>query len=145
MRPGATFLVGTLLVPFVVTFAAAADDPIPITAYVPQTPRVSMECFPDPLRIILADLGKQFGKQVVVTSGHRTTRKTRKRSQHRTCKAADIRIHGVRPSTVAKAAKAHPLIGGVGTYCGRNGGIVHVDVGPPRTWHYCGKRRARRG
>jgi uncharacterized protein YcbK (DUF882 family) len=139
MRPSALILAGSFCLALTSTAVWAAKV-VPFTSYVPQTPRVSMSCFPKPLQTVLDDLGRQFGRQVVVTSGHRTTRSTRKGSQHRTCKAADIRIAGVSPGTIARVARKNPMVGGVGTYCGRSAGIVHVDVGPPRSWHYCGRK-----
>jgi uncharacterized protein YcbK (DUF882 family) len=114
------------------------------TAFVSQTPRVQMDCFPRDLQIVLRDLADKFGKPVIVTSGHRNNRATLKGSRHRTCTAADIKIPGVRPSELAKAARELPITGGVGTYCGRSASIVHVDVGPVRNWrYYCGGKKKR--
>ncbi|HUG61450.1 MAG TPA: D-Ala-D-Ala carboxypeptidase family metallohydrolase [Methylomirabilota bacterium] len=101
-----------------------------------------MECFPPALQSILKDLGTQFGQPVVVTSGHRGAGRARRGSQHRACAAADIRIPGVSAGSIAKYARAHAKVGGVGTYCGRRTGLVHVDIGPRRSWHHCGRRRS---
>ncbi|MDP4594050.1 MAG: D-Ala-D-Ala carboxypeptidase family metallohydrolase, partial [Beijerinckiaceae bacterium] len=57
-------------------------------------------------------------------SGHRT--RGRRRSMHRFCKAADIRVAGVRPSQLARFARTIPGINGVGTY--RRKSIVHIDT-----------------
>ena len=35
---------------------------------------------------------------------------------------------------IVAAARTAPGIGGIGRYCN---GIVHVDIGPKRTWTYC--------
>ena len=59
------------------------------------------------------------------------------RSQHSRCYAADIRVPGVSESRILAAARSAPGIGGIGRYCN---GIVHVDVGPKRTWAHCGKK-----
>ena len=115
-----------------------------LVVYVSQTRAVKTECFPKALRSILQDLRKEFGKPIVVTSGHRSGRRASRGSQHRTCKAADLRIPGVSASSIARFARAHPLAGGVGTYCGSRTGLVHVDVGPRRDWHHCGRSKKRR-
>jgi uncharacterized protein YcbK (DUF882 family) len=53
---------------------------------------------------------------------------------HRHCLAADIRVPGIKDSTVIAIARSAPGIGGIGRYCN---GIVHVDVGPRREWTDC--------
>jgi uncharacterized protein YcbK (DUF882 family) len=116
-----------------------------LVAYVTQTKSVRTSCFPANLRSVLADIRKQFGSTVVVTSGARGASRARKGSLHRSCKAADIRVPGASASAVAKFARAHPLVGGVGTYCGSRTGLIHVDVGPRRSWFHCGGRRKKRG
>ncbi|HUH50161.1 MAG TPA: DUF882 domain-containing protein [Mycoplana sp.] len=107
-------------------------------AYATQTPRVRHNCFPGKLHAVLAYIAAKTGRRPLVTSGHRTG--GRRGSYHRKCMAADIRVPGVSVSKIVAAAKAAPGIGGIGTYCS---GIVHVDVGPSRRWHYCGGGRAR--
>lgn len=108
-------------------------------AYTKQTDNVRINCFPAQLRAVLATLHRRFGRRPVVTSGYRPRSG---RSMHAKCKAADIRIPGVKPGQIASYARSLGGIGGVGTYCST--GIVHVDVGPRRDWHYCTqiKRRA---
>lgn len=101
-------------------------------AYTKQTGRVKTKCFPRELKAALSGLEKRFGRDVVVTSGYRPKAG---RSQHAKCRAADIRIKGVKPSLIASYARKMKGIGGVGTYC-RNG-IVHIDVGPKRSWRHC--------
>jgi len=100
-------------------------------AYAPQTHKVAMGCFPTKLQVILAKLNHKYGKKVIITSGYRPHAG---HSQHAFCKAADIRIPGVKGTEIAKFARSIEGIGGVGTYCS---GIVHVDVGPRRDWHHC--------
>jgi uncharacterized protein YcbK (DUF882 family) len=102
------------------------------TPFVKQRSSVKTSCFPKKLVAVLADIESHYGKTVVVTSGHRPHAK-RRGSQHIPCKAADIRVPGVGRYALAKYAKTIPGVGGVGTYCRK--GIVHVDVGPKRTWH----------
>lgn len=99
---------------------------------VKQTTKVSTSCFPASLRRVLADLKAHFGKPVIVTSGFRSKAHNRRaggaaRSFHTSCMAADIQIAGVRPAAIARFARAHPSVGGVGTY--RHTRSVHVDVG----------------
>jgi uncharacterized protein YcbK (DUF882 family) len=128
------------------TFALAASptQDVAFVNYVPQTSRVAMSCFPASLKGVLRDLGKAFGRTVVVTSGHRGSRQARRGSQHRTCKAADVRIAGVSAGAIAKWARARGDVGGVGVYCGRRAGLVHIDVGPRRSWYHCGGSKKRR-
>ena len=103
-----------------------------VLAYAPQTPRVSSSCFPARLRGVLAHIAAQTGRRLVVTSGARHG--GRRGSYHRRCMAADIRVPGVPVRRIVAAARNAPGIGGIGTYCN---GIVHVDIGPRRRWHYC--------
>lgn len=98
-----------------------------------QTPSVSTQCLDSDLKQVLADLKSQFGATPIVTSGHRPVGK-RKGSYHPKCMAADVQIPGVSPRQVAAAAKKHPSIGGVGTYCHTRS--VHIDTGPERSWHW---------
>ncbi|MBD9374055.1 DUF882 domain-containing protein [Rhizobium sp. ARZ01] len=107
-------------------------------AYATQTPRVRHSCFPGRLQAVLAHIAAQTGRRPLVTSGHRSG--GRRGSYHRKCMAADIRVPGVSVRKIVAAAKSAPGIGGIGTYCN---GIVHVDVGPSRRWHYCGGGRGR--
>jgi uncharacterized protein YcbK (DUF882 family) len=87
-------------------------------------PHVVTRCFGPQLRNALDTIGRHFGREVEVTSGHRT--RGRRRSMHRFCKAADIRVAGVRPSQLARFARTIPGINGVGTY--RRKSIVHIDT-----------------
>jgi hypothetical protein len=100
--------------------------------YTVQTPRVRHRCFPGKLQGILSHIARQVGRRPLVTSGHRSA--GRRGSLHRKCLAADIRVPGVSVKRIVAAARSAPAIGGIGTYCN---GIVHVDVGPRRSWHYC--------
>lgn len=104
-----------------------------------QTDHVVTGCFPANLRAVLADISSQFGgKPVIVTSGHRHG--GRRGSYHRKCMAADIQIDGVSPGAIARYARAHPSVGGVGTYGHTRS--VHVDVGGRvYSWHGNGRRR----
>ena len=100
-------------------------------AYTLQRVSVRASCFPDQLKAILAHIAKATGKTPVVTSGHRPRSG---KSQHTNCLAADIRVPGVSEKRIVAAARSAPGIGGIGRYCN---GIVHVDIGPRRTWNYC--------
>nr|WP_298100543.1 DUF882 domain-containing protein [uncultured Shinella sp.] len=101
--------------------------------YTVQTTRVRHRCFPGKLRAVLSHIARHVGRRPLVTSGHRSN--GRRGSYHRKCLAADIRVPGVSVKSIVAAARSAPFIGGIGTYCN---GIVHVDVGPQRRWHYCG-------
>ena len=94
---------------------------------------VVTHCFDANLRSALETIARHFNTQVEVTSGYRTN--GRRRSMHRFCRAADIRVAGVRPSAVARFAKTLPGINGVGTY--RRKAIVHIDTRLQQmTWRY---------
>lgn len=105
--------------------------------YTVQRISVRTSCFPQRLGAILAHIAQETGRKPVVTSGHRPHSG---RSQHSHCYAADIRVPGVSDRRIIAAAAEAPGIGGIGQYCN---GIIHVDVGPKRTWNYCGKRKRR--
>ena len=96
-------------------------------------PSVRTRCFGPKLRNALNMIGRHYGRTVEVTSGHRT--RGRRRSMHRFCRAADIRVAGVRPSRLARFARRIPGINGVGTY--RRKSIVHIDTRLRRmVWRY---------
>lgn len=103
--------------------------------YTVQRVSVRTGCFPDRLEAILAHIAQKTGHKPMVTSGHRPHSGG---SQHSHCYAADIRVPGVSEKAVLLAAASAPGIGGIGRYCN---GIVHVDVGPKRSWVHCGKGR----
>ena len=100
-------------------------------AYGVQRPSVKVSCFPPKLQNILVHISKTTGRKLVITSGMRPHSGT---SQHHHCNAADFRIPGVSEKKILAAARSAPGIGGVGRYCN---GIVHVDVGPRRSWAHC--------
>ena len=81
--------------------------------------------------------GEFFHQIPVITSGFRTY--GRPGSYHRLCMAADFIVPGVSQEQIVKYLHHVPGVGGVGTYCGTK--IVHVDIGEPRDWAYCGLRR----
>ena len=103
--------------------------------YTVQRISVRTSCFPEKLGAVLAHIARETGHKPIVTSGHRPHSGD---SQHSHCYAADIRVPGVSEKAVLAAAADAPGVGGIGRYCN---GIVHVDVGPKRTWNYCGKGR----
>jgi uncharacterized protein YcbK (DUF882 family) len=111
-----------------------------VLPYSKQTVAVKGNCFPTRLLGVLAHIKKRTGRQPILTSGHRHG--GRSGSYHHKCMAADIRIPGLSDSAIIAAAKTAPGIGGIGRYCN---GIIHVDVGPKRTWSHCGSgKRTRR-
>ena len=94
----------------------------------------------------LCALARRYGK-VHVTSSCRTKKTNRsvKNSYHlhsRGCKAADVRIKGVRGRTILKWWGKN-IGGGRGYYGCRS--FVHVDTGENRTWNWnmCRKKRRR--
>lgn len=99
------------------------------------------------LRRLLATVGKHYGRPAIVSSGCRSYRHNRRvggarRSMHLRCMAADIKVSGVSKGSLRRYVSRLAGRGGVGTYCGRS--IVHLDVGPRRSWyHGCRKRRRR--
>lgn len=113
--------------------ASRADKSAVAKIYTIQTSRVRHRCFPGKLKAVLSHIARVVGRRPLVTSGHRSN--GRRGSYHRKCLAADIRVPGVSERRIVAAARSAPAIGGIGTYCN---GIVHVDVGPKRSWRYCG-------
>jgi hypothetical protein len=101
--------------------------------WVAAYPNVETDCFPIDLRNALDTIADHFGKTVEVTSGYRN--RGRRHSLHRSCMAADIRVAGVSPGTVASYAKTVPGINGVGTYHWVS--VTHVDTRAERfAWRY---------
>jgi len=101
--------------------------------WVAAYPNVETDCFPIDLRNALDTIAKHFGTTVEVTSGYRN--RGRRHSLHRSCMAADIRVAGVSPGTVASYAKTVPGINGVGTYHWVS--VTHVDTRAERfAWRY---------
>ena len=112
-----------------------------------QRPHVRVGCFPRGLVGLLRRVERRYGKPVIVTSGYRSARRNRmaggaRRSTHVRCMAADIQVKGVSKWRLAKYLRSLPGRGGVGTYCHTKS--VHIDIGKPRAWHYCKRRRSRR-
>lgn len=99
----------------------------------PAYPHVVTHCFSPTLRRALDIIGDHFNSEVQVTSGLRTN--GRRRSMHRSCAAADIRVVGVSPGTVARYAANVPGINGIGTY--RRVAVTHIDTRINRmAWRY---------
>lgn len=79
---------------------------------------------------VLQKIRAHFGKSVTITSAYRTPGKNKAvggetYSQHLYGKAADIKVKGIAPKTVAAyAEKLLPKKGGIGTYSS----FVHIDV-----------------
>ena len=80
--------------------------------FVTQTKRVHAKCFPTKLLQVLAFIDKETKGKVVVTSGHRPH--GRRKSLHRSCKAADIRVPGYSTSSLVRIARRAPGVGGIG-------------------------------
>ena len=84
----------------------------------------------DELVSLLQKIRTYFGKPVVINSAYRTEKHNKKvggstNSQHKYGLAADIRINGVAPKTIATYVnKLMPDHGGIGVYSS----FVHIDV-----------------
>lgn len=84
----------------------------------------------DELVKVLQKVRDNFGKPVVINSAYRTESHNKKvggsaNSQHKYGMAADIRINGVSPKTIATYInKLMPDRGGIGVYSS----FVHIDV-----------------
>lgn len=79
---------------------------------------------------VLQKIRTHFGKSVTITSAYRTPGKNKAvggqtYSQHLYGKAADIKVKGIAPKTVAAyAEKLLPKKGGIGVY----NSFVHIDT-----------------
>lgn len=93
-------------------------------------PGTSIGCLPAELRKVLNALVSKYGG-VHVTSTWRPVWRARRNSYHRRCQAVDFRIPGQSPRVVLEFVKTLPQTGGHKVYWN---GLVHVDVGPWRTW-----------
>jgi Peptidase M15 len=102
-----------------------------------QVDSVELACIEPEVMNIVKKAGAFFRAVPIITSGYRA--RGRRGSLHRMCKAVDFIVPGVSTHTLANYLKALPEAGGVGTYCHTKS--VHIDVGEPRNWGYCGFRR----
>lgn len=91
----------------------------------------------DALVSILQKIREHFGKALIITSGYRTPAHNKASggaaySQHLYGRAADFKVAGVGPDTVAAYAETLlPDRGGIGVYppkAGRAEGWVHIDT-----------------
>lgn len=91
----------------------------------------------DALVALLQQIRQHFGKPLTITSGYRTPAHNKAcggaaYSQHLYGRAADFKIAGVGPDTVAAyAEQLLPGRGGIGVYppkTGRPNGWVHIDT-----------------
>lgn len=91
---------------------------------------------------ILQKIREHFGKALIITSGYRTPAHNKTcggaaYSQHLYGRAADFKIAGVGPDTVAAyAEQLLPGRGGIGVYppkAGRATGWVHIDTRPEKS------------
>lgn len=105
-----------------------------------QTEKVETGCFKPELLNILKTVEGHYGRKVMVTSGLRAIKVSRKRqSLHTRCEAADIQVAGVSKWELAEFLRNVPGRGGVGTYCHTES--VHIDIGPQRDWNWRCRRR----
>ncbi|WP_085025207.1 YcbK family protein [Ensifer aridi] len=105
-----------------------------------QTEKVETGCFKPALLDMLKTVESHYGRKVMVTSGLRAIKVSRKRqSLHTRCEAADIQVQGVSKWELADFLRSIPGRGGVGTYC--HTASVHIDIGPQRDWNWRCRRR----
>ena len=102
-----------------------------------QVDSVELACIQPDVMAIVKKAGAFFHAVPIITSGYRA--RGRRGSMHRLCKAVDFIVPGVSTQVLASYLKSLPEAGGVGTYCHTKS--VHVDIGEPRNWGYCGFRR----
>jgi hypothetical protein len=93
-------------------------------------PGTSVTCLPPTLKRVMAAVAQRYGG-IHVTSTFRGAFRARRNSFHRRCMAMDFRVHGHSPRAVLAFVKSLPETGGHKVYWN---GLVHVDVGPWRTW-----------
>jgi hypothetical protein len=107
----------------------AIASPPPGRGLVKTGATAPLDCVPDALRAVLADLGARFGEVTFVstnqlnTSNH-TAGGGRDRL-HLNCKAVDFRIDKSRAEEIKAYLRTRPEIGGVASY---QNGVVHMDV-----------------
>ena len=96
----------------------------------------------DELVVLLQQIREHFGKALTITSGYRTPGHNKScggaaYSQHLYGRAADFKIAGVGPDTVAAYTETLlPGRGGIGVYppkAGRATGWVHIDTRPEKS------------
>lgn len=96
----------------------------------------------DELVALLQKIRQHFGKALTITSAYRTPAHNKKSggaaySQHLYGRAADFKVSGVGPDTVAAYAETLlPDRGGIGVYppkAGRPNGWVHIDTRPEKS------------
>ena len=99
-------------------------------------------CVDDELVALLQQIRQHFGNPLTITSGYRTPAHNKAcggaaYSQHLYGRAADFKIAGVGPDTVAAYAETLlPGRGGIGVYppkAGRPNGWVHIDTRPEKS------------
>ncbi len=107
---------------------------------VKQIESVDTECLLPELVSLVDRASKHFGQAVVITSGYRPPGRSRLGSFHNRCGAVDMQVPGVGQGQLVSYLRNMPGAGGVGTYCHTQS--VHLDIGTPRNWHYCGRSRS---
>ncbi|MEX3009175.1 YcbK family protein [Hoeflea sp. TYP-13] len=109
-----------------------------------QHDKVNTACLKPELVRLLASVRRHYGRDVIITSGYRSSKRNRRAggvraSRHTTCEAADIQVPGVSKWNLAKYLRTVDGRGGVGTYCHTKS--VHIDIGTRRDWNWRCKRR----
>lgn len=107
----------------------------PGTRFIATDPGISALCLPDVLKEIVQKVAARFG-EIKITStrrapGHNRRIGGRRESYHLSCEAVDFRVSQASPRTVYAFVRDLPETGGHKIYWN---GIIHVDVGPRRSW-----------
>ncbi len=108
----------------------APVDDTPTGPGITTDPGTSIDCLPPRLKTVLNKVVAKYGS-VRVTSTYRPAWRARRGSYHRRCEAVDFRVPGHRPGEVMGHIRDWEEVGGRKVYWN---GLLHVDVGPVRSW-----------
>jgi hypothetical protein len=93
-----------------------------------SNPNAPIDCLPEALRAVLADVETHFGPVTIVSTTHLHTDNHRpgsiREKLHFACKAVDIKTSH-QPNEVIAFLRARPEVGGINTYRNR---VIHFDL-----------------
>jgi len=95
-------------------------------------------CVPWGLKRVLRRVAHKYG-DVTVNSTWRSPWYNRSiggaaKSYHKTCRAVDFKVRGASMAVVYAYVKKQDAVGGHKLYPPSQGGQIHIDTGPRRTW-----------